>query len=120
MASRTVRKHNPEQCVYMLMHGIKFWGVRCALLLALGGIASVSGQLIPSGMPLPRTAKPPVVFLNGYQLDCSSSSFSGSFGIADQVLESNGEVSVFFNNCMVAGKPPLETLARPLARFCPT
>ena len=75
------------------------------------------GQLIPSGTPIPQTTKPPVVFLNGYQSDCSSADFAGTFGIADQVLQANGEACVFFNNCSVAGRPPIETLGDAFGAF---
>ena len=86
-------------------------------LLLFACAACATGQLIPSGMPVPKTSNPPVVFVNGYQTDCSSSSFSGSFGIADQVLESNGQVSLFFDNCKVPGKPPIEALGQAFATF---
>jgi uncharacterized protein (TIGR03437 family) len=78
---------------------------------------SLWGQLIPNGSPIPHTGKPPVVFLNGYQQDCSSSTFASTFGIADQVLQSNGEASVFFDNCSVAGHPPIEDEATAFATF---
>ena len=59
---------------------------------------SASAQLIPSGSPLPSTTLPPVVFINGYELTCTAN-FADTFGIADQVLQSNGEASVFFSTC---------------------
>src|SRR5690349_2055520 len=68
-------------------------------------------------MPVPRTTKPPVVFLNGHQNDCTSSSFASTFGIADQVLAANGEASLFFDNCSVPGKPPIETLGAAFGDF---
>jgi uncharacterized protein (TIGR03437 family) len=89
----------------------------CAGLLLLPFAAPLLAQLIPPGMPVPRTSKPPVVFVNGYQSDCSGSSFAGTFGIADQVLQSNGEVSIFFDNCTVSGKPPIEMLGQAFATF---
>ena len=60
---------------------------------------------------------PPVVFLNGYQLVCAGSSFSGTFGIADQVLAANGISSAFFDNCSVAGKPSIEDLGKAFGTF---
>jgi uncharacterized protein (TIGR03437 family) len=82
--------------------------------LHIGGLFA---QLIGSGQPIPRTTLPPVVFLNGYQEDCSGSSFSSTFGIADQVLQSNGEVSLFFDNCTLPGQPPIETLGAAFASY---
>jgi uncharacterized protein (TIGR03437 family) len=82
-----------------------------ALLLPAG-----TAQLIAPGAPVPHTSKPPVVFLNGYQQSCPGS-FTGTFGAADQILQSNGEVSLFFDNCSVPGKPPIETLAAAFATF---
>ena len=72
--------------------------------------AVLSAQLIAPGQPVPHTANPAVVFLNGYQEDCSGSSFAATFGIADQVLQSSGQVSLFFDNCTVPGQPSIETL----------
>lgn len=74
-------------------------------------------QLVPPGQPLPHTGIPPVVFLNGYQNDCSSSSFTGTFGIADQVLAANGRASVFFDNCTLSGKPSIEKLGAAFGAF---
>jgi uncharacterized protein (TIGR03437 family) len=86
------------------------------LLIALGA-SPAHGQLIPPGMPIPRGTKPPVVFLNGYQRDCSSATFANTFGLADQVLAANGQVSVFFNNCTVSGKQPIEILGAAFGQF---
>ena len=63
---------------------------------------SLQAQLIPPGQPLPQTDAPPVVFLNGFELNCAGASFANTFGIADQVLASAGRVSVFFNYCATA------------------
>ena len=63
--------------------------------------SSAQAQLLPAGTPVPNTTLPPVVFINGYQFEgCSGTTFAGTFGIADQVLQSNGEVSLFFNTCI--------------------
>jgi uncharacterized protein (TIGR03437 family) len=83
--------------------------MRAPALVALWA-GSLFGQLIQPGAPVPKKDKPPVVFLNGYQSDCSSASFSDTFGTADQILQSNGEVSLFFNNCSFPGKPAIEDL----------
>lgn len=68
-------------------------------------------------MPVPRTAKPPVVFVNGYQSDCGSSSFAGTFGMADQILQSNGQASLFFDNCSIPNRPTIETLGDSFGSF---
>jgi len=88
--------------------------VRC-LTGALFAI-SASAQLIPSGSPLPSTTLPPVVFINGYELTCTAN-FSDTFGIADQVLESNGEVSVFFSTCSLPTTATIEDLAAAFGSF---
>ena len=86
-------------------------------LLPAAGVLSAGlfAQLIPSGQPIPRMSKPPVVFVNGYQNDCSAT-FSDTFGIADQVLQANGKASVFFNNCNY-GKPSIEVLGNDFGTF---
>ncbi|MGH9632107.1 MAG: esterase/lipase family protein, partial [Bryobacteraceae bacterium] len=77
------------------------------LLLALAGAAW--GQFVADPASVPRTLKPPVVFLNGYQMSCPASGlgerthFASTFGIADQVLERNGQVTLFFDNCLFPG-----------------
>jgi uncharacterized protein (TIGR03437 family) len=83
------------------------------LLLA----SAAQAQLIPSGTPLPSTTLPPVVFINGYQFEGCPATFSGTFGIADQVLESNGEVSVFFNTCSLPQTATIEDLGAAFATF---
>ena len=78
---------------------------------------ALQAQLVQPGNPIPHTSKPPVVFLNGYQNDCSSATFAATFGTADQVLQANGEASVFFNNCSVSGKPTIEELGADFGTF---
>ena len=82
--------------------------------------ASAHAQLIPAGSPLPRTALPPVVFVNGYQEICSNSSFAGTFGVFDQIFQSTGRVSLFFDNCAYSGKPPIEQLGSDFAKYLAT
>ncbi len=93
--------------------------MRIAVLLALPCL--LSAQLIPVGSPIPKGANPPVVFLNGYQPFCSSSSFSGTFGHADQVLQAAQFASVFFDNCTIAGgvlsRPTIEALGAAFGTF---
>jgi uncharacterized protein (TIGR03437 family) len=84
-------------------------------LFSLG--LSLWAQLLPPGTPVPRKDKPPVVFLNGFQASCDGSSFAGTFGQADKVLEANGEVSLFFDNCRFPGSPPIETLGIEFGKF---
>jgi uncharacterized protein (TIGR03437 family) len=78
---------------------------------------SVYAQLIPAGQAVPRTDKPPVIFLNGYELDCGNASFKKAFGIADQVLQANGQVSLFFNYCTVPGQPTIEDMGAAFGVF---
>jgi hypothetical protein len=80
--------------------------MRLALLMAFP--LALGAQLIPAGQPVPKGPNPPVVFLNGYQIDCSGSSFAGSFGNADTVLEASQIVTLFFDNCTVPNTPSLE------------
>ncbi len=64
-----------------------------------------------NGTGIPNTGKPPVIFLNGYQFGCTEKpTFAGTFGIADQVLQQDGRVTLFFDNCEIAGNPPIEDL----------
>jgi pimeloyl-ACP methyl ester carboxylesterase len=51
-----------------------------------------------------------VVFLNGYESDCGGASFKSAFGIADQVLQASGQVSLFFNYCELPGRPSIEVM----------
>ena len=91
-----------------------------ARISCLSGILWAScahAQLIPPGQPLPRTANPPVVFLNGYESDCGGSSFSSTFGIADQVMQASGRISVFFDNCTLPNKPSIEKLGTAFGAF---
>ena len=66
---------------------------------------------------MPRTTLPPVVFLNGYQFEGCPSSFAGTFGIADQVLQSNSEVSLFFSTCSLPSSASIEDLGAAFATF---
>jgi len=86
-------------------------------IVGLMGVVSAWAQLIPAGQPVPKTVKLPVVFLNGYEYDCGSASFSKAFGIADQVLQANGQVSLFFNYCSVSGSPSIEDLGVAFGAF---
>ncbi len=88
-----------------------------ALLVLL--VCSVSqSQLIPAGQPVPKTSAPPVVFLNGYQFGCTNDhSFAGSFDVADQILQANGLVSLFFDNCTVSGNATIEALGAAFGQF---
>jgi uncharacterized protein (TIGR03437 family) len=62
---------------------------------------------------------PPVVFLNGYQLGCPGgpTTFSSTFGNADQVMQANQFVSLFFDNCTVSGNPSIEALGVAFGQF---
>jgi len=84
--------------------------------LLLGSVAQA--QLIPPGTAVPSTTLPPVVFINGYQFEgCAGTTFAGTFGIADQVLQSNSEVSLFFNTCSLPGSATIEDLAAAFGSF---
>ena len=91
--------------------------MKSAICLALALPIALSAQLIPVGQPIPTGPHPPVVFLNGYQLDCSSSSFSGTFGTADTVLQASQIVTLFFDNCSVPNKPAIEALGTAFGQF---
>jgi uncharacterized protein (TIGR03437 family) len=91
------------------------WVSRCPLVLALIAIPAAA-QLIPVGMPVPKTALPPVVFLDGYELTCGGT-FSGTFGKFDQFLQASGQVSIFFDNCAYPGKPSIESLGNSFGAF---
>ena len=80
----------------------------CATLLCLA--LPLSAQLITNTKAIPKTGKPPVVFLNGHETDCGSVTFQKSFGIADEVLQANSHASLFFNNCNISGSPSIEKL----------
>jgi len=90
-------------------------GLRNVIWL-LGLVAPGCAQLIPSGIAIPRTTLPPVVFINGYQDSCPNT-FSGTFGIADQVLQNNGEVSLFFSTCSLPATASIEDLGAAFATF---
>ena len=83
--------------------------VRFTAVFAFSAL-SLSSQLVSNPGAIPRTGRPPVVFVNGFETNCAGSSFQGAFGIADQVLQANGRVSLFFNNCNVSGSPSIEKL----------
>ena len=79
--------------------------------------AVLHGQLIPVGSALPRTAKPPVIFLNGYQSNCNANQFADNFGKFDQLLQATGRVSLFFDNCLYPTKPSIAELGNNLGPF---
>lgn len=79
--------------------------------------STAHAQLIPGGTPVPHTALPPVVFINGYQFEGCPATFTGTFGIADQVLEANGEASLFFDTCSLASTASIEDLAGAFSTF---
>ena len=84
------------------------------LSLAMAGTSWA--QLIPPGTPVPPGSKLPVVFINGYQSGCPVQ-FSDTFGIADQVLQSNGEVSLFFSTCSLPSTASIEDLGAAFGIF---
>ncbi len=91
--------------------------MRGGLLAGLSLALAAQAQLIPAGSAVPMTTLPPVVFINGYQFEGCPSTFADTFGIADQVLQTNGEVSLFFNTCSLPGTATIEDLAASFATF---
>jgi uncharacterized protein (TIGR03437 family) len=91
--------------------------MRGGLLAGLSLALAAQAQLIPAGSAVPLTTLPPVVFINGYQFEGCPSTFADTFGIADQVLQTNGEVSLFFNTCSLPGTATIEDLAASFATF---
>ena len=91
--------------------------VNCTITIWLLSAGGLFAQLIAPGQTVPHTSSPPVVFVSGYHNDCSSSTFANTFGIADQVLHANGNVSLYFDNCTVAGKPSIEKLGDAFGAF---
>jgi uncharacterized protein (TIGR03437 family) len=88
------------------------------VVLILLSCGVLDAQLIPAGQPVPKTSAPPVVFLNGYQFGCTGDhSFAGTFDAADQVLQANGLVSLFFDNCTVTNNPNIEMLGAAFGQF---
>jgi len=90
---------------------------RLALLLAMP--LALSAQLVLSG-PIPKGPNPPVVFLNGYQNNCSGASFASTFDQADQLLQAHSIVSLFFDNCTVGtafNRPTIEALGIAFGQF---
>jgi uncharacterized protein (TIGR03437 family) len=93
-------------------------GLRTVICLLPGLLlTNARAQLIPTGTAVPHTTLPPVVFLNGFQFGGCPTTFADTFGIADQVLESNGEASLFFNSCSLPPTASIEDLAASFARF---
>jgi uncharacterized protein (TIGR03437 family) len=96
------------------MRGVSFF---TCLLSGLLLASAARAQLIPSGTPVPVTTLPPVVFINGFQFAGCPSTFADSFGIADQVLQSNGQVTLFFSTCSLPSSATIEDLAGAFATF---
>jgi uncharacterized protein (TIGR03437 family) len=88
-----------------------------AFMLWFLSAAALFSQVTAPGQPVPHTTNPPVVFVSGYHNDCSTSTFAHTFGLADQVLHANGNVSLYFDNCTVAGKPSIEQLGAAFGAF---
>jgi uncharacterized protein (TIGR03437 family) len=93
-------------------------GLRVVIGLLAGVLLTTArAQLIPSGTAVPPTTLPPVVFINGFQFEGCPTTFANTFGVADQVLESNGEVSLFFNTCSLPSTASIEDLGAAFATF---
>jgi uncharacterized protein (TIGR03437 family) len=74
-------------------------------------LPQAAAQLITNPQGFPHTGNPPVIFLNGYETNCSIASFQHSFANADQILQANGRSSYFFNTCSVPNRPSIEKIA---------
>ncbi len=90
---------------------------RAGLLSGIFFVLAAQAQLIPAGSPVPVTTLPPVVFINGYQFQGCPTGFSDTFGIADQLLQANGEVSLFFSTCSLSSSATIEDLGAALGTF---
>jgi len=101
----------------MVTRVLEVGSVRRILLLSQVLMLPLAAQLISNPQAIPRTGKPPVVFLNGFETNCGSVTFQTAFGIADQVLQANGRASLFFNNCSIAGSPSIEKLGAAFGSF---
>ena len=92
--------------------------MRLIALFTFSGV--ISAQLIPVGQAVPKTANPPVVFLDGYQATCTGSDFASNFGAADKLLQANSIITLYFDNCTVGNaliKPDIETVAIAFGKF---
>ena len=56
--------------------------------------------------------------MNGFELNCATSTFSKSFGVADQVLQNAGKKTYFFDYCSVFGvNSSIEDLGDSFGKF---
>jgi pimeloyl-ACP methyl ester carboxylesterase len=91
------------------------------LLAAIAGVCHA--QLFNWGDLLPRTNKPPLLFITGHDAVCPSaisgetSFFILTFGRFDEVMARDGRVSLVFEACATPSRPPIEDLAALLARL---
>src|ERR1019366_5371203 len=92
-------------------------GEMSLLALLVSFPLTMGAQLIPAGQAVPLGPNTPVIFVNGYQIACSGSSFSGTFGQADSVLAANQIVTLFFDVCSVPDKPSIEALGTAFGQF---
>ncbi len=94
-----------------MLHSSAVWPLLSFALLA-------QAQLIQQGDPIPRRDSPPVVFLNGFEINCAGSSFQNTFVNADQVMQAAGRVSLFFNYCAASnGNSSIEDLGDAFGTF---
>jgi uncharacterized protein (TIGR03437 family) len=115
----TPEQRSLSQRVEIAGHGRASIGFMRPFILSgflLVAVCSGWAQLIPTGAPVPRGSKLPVVFINGYQNLCPVQ-FSDTFGTFDQVLQSNGEVSLFFSTCSMPQTASIEDLGAALGSF---
>jgi len=85
-------------------------------LLLFTAIAAAQAQLV-TPTTIPPGPNPPVIFLNGYQVDCSGSKFANTFGSFDQILQTQNRATLFFDNCAYPNKPSIEELGNNFAAY---
>jgi uncharacterized protein (TIGR03437 family) len=93
---------------------VRIFAVAVAFAFSPG---KAGAQLVTDVNAIPNTGKPPVVFVNGYQRTCGGTSFAGTFGMADRILQTDNRASLFFDSCRLANHPPIEDLGNALGGF---
>ncbi len=94
---------------------IRFLSLASVICFAHLLIQPAAAQLVTNPQSFPHTGNPPVIFLNGYETDCSVASFQRSFANADQVLQASNRASYFFNTCSIPNRPSIEKLGAAFA-----
>lgn len=96
---------------------------RFSAALAVVLTATLQAELASWGDPLPRSAKPPVVFITGHDALCPDPRsgeipyFELTFGEFDRVMARDGRVSLVFEACYAANRPPIEEIGNLLGQL---